>query len=273
MIAAMPSAGSRVTRTLTWAVAGVMLVQSVAGLVWPSLYRDTGWVAKTWFGNDLVTLVIGVPLVIAGMMLAGRGSARGQLLWLSGLAFALYNYGFYLFGASLNAFLPLYVAGFVGSALALGLLAARLDVEKIAASFSPKTPRRSIAGFMAFIGLGLGSAWLAQWAAYIFGGTTPTPGVEAFSVVAAMDLSFVVPFMWLGAILLWRRAGWGYVVASVMAVKGASYMAVLSFNSWKMMSEGSSSAGGELAVWGSIGILCTLVTVTLLRSVKSLDRA
>lgn len=268
VIALNGTAGTRTTRVLSWIVACIMAVQSVSGLAAPRLYRDTGWVASTWFGNDLMTLILGVPLLLAGMILASRGSVRGQLVWLAGLAFGLYNYGFYLFGASLNVFFPLYVAGFVCSMVALVMVLARIDASGIAAAFSPKTPVRAVAGFMAFIGVGLGFAWLGQWAAYVFGGTVPAPGVEPFAVVAAMDMSFVVPFMLLGAILLWRGAAWGYVLAPVMAVKGASYMAVLSFNSGRMMAQGSSSAGGELAVWGGIGIACLIATAVLLACVK-----
>jgi hypothetical protein len=32
------------------------------------------------------------------------------LLWLGAVGYAFYNYAFYLFGAALNAFFPLYVA-------------------------------------------------------------------------------------------------------------------------------------------------------------------
>jgi hypothetical protein len=65
------------------------------------------------------------------------------------------------------------------------------------------------------------------WAAYIFAGR-PTPvEPEAFKVVAALDLSLMVPALITGAVWLWRRAAWGYVVASVASIQGALYLLVL----------------------------------------------
>jgi hypothetical protein len=47
------------------------------------------------------------------------GSTRGMLIWLGLLAYALYNYAFYLFGAAFNALFLVYVAAFATPALAL----------------------------------------------------------------------------------------------------------------------------------------------------------
>ena len=54
-----------------------------------------------------------------GLTWTQRGSVRALLLWLGTLAYAVYNYAYYLFGAALNAFFPLYVAALITAALAL----------------------------------------------------------------------------------------------------------------------------------------------------------
>ena len=41
--------------------------------------------------------------------MARSGSLRGELLWLGATGYVVYNYAFYLFGAALNPFFPLYV--------------------------------------------------------------------------------------------------------------------------------------------------------------------
>ena len=51
--------------------AGLIALQALLGLVFPELYRDEGFVRETWFGNDWVTLLLGVPALLAG----------GILLW------------------------------------------------------------------------------------------------------------------------------------------------------------------------------------------------
>src|SRR4026208_769601 len=94
---------------LTVAAAIAMLAQAALGLALRSQYRDVAWIAATWLGNDGVTLVVALPLLIAGATYSARGSVRGGLLWLGALAYALYNYAYYLFGAALNVFFALYL--------------------------------------------------------------------------------------------------------------------------------------------------------------------
>lgn len=88
----------------------LMAVQSAVGVLLPSVYRDTGWVTAAWYGNDLVTLLLVVPLLAWSLYATRRGSPRAQLLWLAMLGYAVYNYAYYLFGAALNTFFPVYAA-------------------------------------------------------------------------------------------------------------------------------------------------------------------
>ena len=85
-----------------------MLAQSALGLLFRGQYRDVEWIAATWLGNDWVTLVVALPLLSAGIVLTRGGSVRGLLLWLGTLGYAIYNSAYYLFGAALSAFFPLY---------------------------------------------------------------------------------------------------------------------------------------------------------------------
>ena len=123
--------------------ATLMAVQSLLGLVLPGQYRDVEWIRTTWFGNDWVTLVVAVPLLVIALRLASRGSLRGQLLWLGMLGYGAYNYAFYLFGAALNVFFPLYAMLLVLSVAGLILALSRIDVSTLAAGFALRTPVRS----------------------------------------------------------------------------------------------------------------------------------
>lgn len=87
---------------LTRSLAGLMRVQALLGLIFSGQYRDPEPIHSSWFGNDWVTLVLAVPLLLAGFVHAARGAARGLMVWLGMIAYAIYNYAFYLFGAALN---------------------------------------------------------------------------------------------------------------------------------------------------------------------------
>ena len=113
----------------------LMLVQSLLGLLQSDQYRDVEWIKVTWYGNDWITLVAAVPLLSLALLHTGRESVRGRLLVLGMAGYAVYNYAFYLFGAALNVFFPLYVVSFLLAILTLGRLLSHLDVTVVADSF------------------------------------------------------------------------------------------------------------------------------------------
>ena len=209
-----------------------MLTQALMGLAFRAAYRDVEWIRTTWFGNDWVTLVVAAPLLLIGLRRTAVGSLRkGLLLWLGLIGFALYNYAFYLFGAALNAFLPVYVVAVVLAATVLVVALSQIDAIRFAHSVRPTAPVRLLGGSLAFIAVGLASAWIAMWAAYVFAGR-PTPvEPEAFKLVAALDLSLMVPALGIGGVLLWRRRPWGLVISAIASVQSALYLLVLSVNS------------------------------------------
>jgi hypothetical protein len=251
------------------ALAALMFVQSILGLLLPEQYRDAEWIKATWFGNDWVTLTLAVPLLIVAIIAANRGSIRGQLLWLGVLGYAFYNYAYYLFGAALNAFFPIYVGTLVLSVVILIVCLPRIDTALLTESFRARTPVRLIGGYLAFVGIGLGSVWLIMWAAYIFAGK-PTPvEPEAFKVVAAIDISIIVTLLVFGGLLLWRRNAWGYIIAAIASVLSTLYLLVLSVNSFLAIQRGTADAPGEIPVWGTLALLTATAALLLLSNVRS----
>ena len=262
----------RAARLLTVVLLAVMLIQASTGLMFQSAYRDVAWIRVTWFGNDWVTLVVAVPLLFAAVVRAAAGTTRALLLWLGVIGYALCNYAFYLFGAALNAFFPIYVAALVLAALVLIPALSHIDARRVAESFRPTTPVRLIGGSLVFVGLGLASVWIAMWAAYIFAGR-PTPvETEAFKLVAALDLSLMVPALTVGGVLLWRRKPWGYVIAAIAATQGALYLFVLLVNSLVAIQRGIANPPGELPIWGPLTIFTVAMAILMFANVRS-DRS
>lgn len=183
----------------------------------------------------------------------------------------MYNYGFYMFGAALNAFFAVYVAAALLSTVVLVQSLARADLASVAASFRASTPVRAIGGYLAVVGIGLASVWLLMWAAYVFAGR-PTPvEVEAFKIVAAMDLAIMAPALICGGVLLWKRSPWGYVVAPMAGVQASLYLLVLSLNSLIAIERGLVTAPGELPVWALLAFTTLAATSSLLAYAR--DRA
>lgn len=256
------------SRKLGWATAALMALASAVGLLFPEIYRDPDWVMAAWFGNDIVTLAVAVPLLVTGLVRSRRGSRTGELLVYASFAYAVYGYAYYLFGASLNLLLPVYVALVVVPLLGLSVGLGTLDASALAGEFGPRTPKRFAAGYMVFIGVGLGAAWLAQWAAYVFSGVEPSVGVDAFGTIAALDLSLIIPFMVLGGVLLWRGRAWGYVLGAIYTVKGASYTLALTAGSVVGATRGVEGTLEQIPIWGAMSVLGAAAAVTLLRGLR-----
>lgn len=253
-----------VPRSLSVIVAALLAVQALLGLLFPGEYRDLEWIRAAWFGNDWITLVIGAPALLLSVALARRGSTRGVLLWVGLLGYAVYNYAFYMLGASLNVFFPLYVLAFVLAGIGMIQVLTRTEASAIAQGFHPRTPVRLLGSYFLFLATGLTLVWIGQWAAHVFAGR-PTPvEPEAFRLIAALDLSLMVPALGAGGVLLWRRRAWGFVIASIAGVQAALYLVVLAVGSAVAIHRGLADAPGELPIWGTLAATTIAATVALL---------
>jgi hypothetical protein len=207
-------------------IAALLATAASAAGLFTALYRDNTWVSSQLRGNDVVTLILGVPLLLVGMYFARRGSQRGLMVWLGGLWYIFYNYMFYLFGAAFNEFFLVYTAIFALSTLALIFTLIKVDARRIAGMFVDRTPVRLISGYMLFWAVFLGGLWIAQSVAFIFTGQLPQSVIDAggqTNVVFAIDLSIMIPALILGAVWLWKRQPWGFIIAVIMNIKGATY--------------------------------------------------
>jgi hypothetical protein len=244
-------------RRLSILIAALAALASAVGLLWPSLYRDNAFVTTTWNGNDAVTLILAVPLLGLALWLARGGSRRALLLWLGMLDYMLYNYAFYLFAARFNALFLVYVAlvGCSMFALIFGLV--EMDASSLSACFSQRTPRRWIGGYMLFVGIGLTLVYVMQSIVFITKGELPSivlVSEHPTSIVFALDLTILVPWMILGGVWLIQRRPWGYVMDAILTVKGALYTFVLTVNTLLVMRRGLGD-GGELPMWATLTLL------------------
>lgn len=224
----------RISWQLSWLIVAGATAASAGGLLIPGLYRDIAFVRTAWLGNDLITLFVVVPVLAAALIFYQRGVQRALFIWLGLLGYMLYNYAFYLFGARFNEFFLLYVALFIVPVYTLILLLSTLDIESLGRQFSEKTPVRWISAALLFIAIPLSIVELGQTVHFIRTGVLPPTIVETghpTSVVFALDLSLILPAMYLSAWLLWQRRAWGFLLSMFMLIKGFSYMLVLLLSS------------------------------------------
>jgi hypothetical protein len=112
-----------------------------AQLYGQGLYRyDTLLIGSGFRGQDAITLVIGVPLLVISILLYRRGSLRGGLMLTGALAYFLYVYASMAFGAAYNGVFLLYVALLSASLFALVLAFASVDLRSPPSRFRVGCP-------------------------------------------------------------------------------------------------------------------------------------
>jgi hypothetical protein len=246
----------------------LIAIASFAGVFIDGLYRDNTWVTSQLRGADFVRLVVAVPVFAGAMYFTLRGSTRGLLVWLGFLWLAVYDYAFYLFAAAFNELFLVYAAIFGLSVATLIWALPRLDVDAIRQTFSERTPVRLIGGYMLFWVLALGGLWVAQSMAFLFTGDVPQSVIDSAhptAIVFALDLGVLLPAVFLGGLWLWQRKPWGYVLAVMVNVKGATYaLALISMGVF--MERAGIESGGLLFLWVFFTVACVAATVILLLS-------
>lgn len=217
--------------------------------------------------NDLVTLVVGLPLLAISAWLAFRGSLRGRLLLTGTLGFFLYTYISMAFLAAFNPLFLVYTALYSLSLFAFILCMMSFDLQTLPDSFSEKLPRRWIAGLLFFVGGFLTLAWLGRILPPTLGNQMPLLENATTMVIQAMDLGLVLPLVVLGGILLLRRSAWGYLLASVALMKGMTMGIAVSAMGVNMALQGVPDGLGILIPFMGITLLNLIMAVILLRNV------
>jgi len=226
----MKAANFRLPFILSIVVIVFAAIASAGGLIVNSLYQDNEFIKAIWKGNDIVTLFVVIPSMAITLFFTLRKSFKAQLIWMGTLWYMIYNYIFYMYGAAFNKFFLLYVIIFTVSVYALVLAFIGTDKLTHAKNINPKIPVKGISIYMLFFALVIGLLWIFQSLSFVFTNEVPigiTQTDHPTGVVFATDLSFLVSTLIVGAILLWKRNFWGYVISIITLTKSMLYPLVL----------------------------------------------
>ena len=192
---------------LSLVVAFLMTAVSLGGLLFTSDIYLTDELTTMLVPNDVVNLVIGLPILLGSMWLARCGKLVGLLLWPGALLYFVYNYIAYVVGIPVSFITLVY--------LLIVLLSAYLTFDLLM-----KTDRVSVQKQL----IGTVSEKVAGWVLTIFGilftfravgmiaqafiDQTPLPHSELGVLIADLVLSALLIG---GGVLLLRRKSLGYV--------------------------------------------------------------
>ncbi|MFC7139942.1 hypothetical protein ACFQMA_08855 [Halosimplex aquaticum] len=250
-------------------IAILTVLATVVGLFVPGFYRDAPVLLPQVYGQDLLTLIVAVPVFVVSLYYATRGSLRGYITWLGVTSYLLYTYASYAFMTAFNELYLVYTTllwltlfTFVGGMV-------RLDARALKRAFGDG-PVRSYVAFHLLLVVLIGFVWLSEILPAILAGTTPPSITEAglpTSVIYSFDLGVILPAFALTAYLLWRRRPWGYAFTAVLLVKVATLGGAVLAMAWFMVQDGQPVPFPQVIIFGSLTVLSVLLMGRLLLAI------
>lgn len=232
-------------------------------------HYDTVSFAAQAVAQDVVTLLVGIPLLVVALVLSRKGGLRSKLLLAGTLAYFLYTYASFSFGMAYNVLFLGYVALFAMSLFAFILALMKIDISTLPECFSPGLPRRAITIFL-FVGGGfLLIAWLGRIGPSLLTNQPPI-GLESYTtlIIQALDLGLIMPTAFLSGILLWKRHPWGYLLASIVLVKVSALLLAVSAMAGNMVLAGVHVSIVELIMFPTLTLIGIGMMVVLLKHVR-----
>lgn len=181
-------------------------VMSLIGLIFrDSIYTSEEQI-RAFLANDIINLIVEVPILLVSMWLTRGRKLVGLLLWPGALLYVLYNYITYVVGLPFGTITLIYLALVLLSAFLIFDLMRRIDLHLVKERLAGAVWER-ISGWILVL---FGALFLFRAIAIIveaFMNQTALPISEIGLLIADLALSVV----WiLGGILLLKRTPLGY---------------------------------------------------------------
>src|SRR5918912_3231646 len=130
--------------------ATLLAITAVAGLLFGArgLYTPDPATLPPFLGQDGITLVAILPLLLWSMWAARRGSLPGLLLWTAALFYLAYSYGYYVLNPEFNVLYLAYIAIVAMSLYGCLYLLLSADAHALAVRVSARAPVRLAGGFL-----------------------------------------------------------------------------------------------------------------------------
>ena len=251
-------------------IAILMAAASLAGLRYQTIIYPTEELIQTFVPNDVVNLLIGLPVLLGSMWLAWRDKWIGPLLWMGALFFIFYNYTAYVFAMPLNwAFIACNFLMML-SAYTLIALVAMVDGKAIQEKLTGAVHKKFAGGVLA----GLGLLFFFRVIG-VFVNAINTGETLAKTEMAVNIADFLITPAWIvGGILLWRRRELGYVTGLGLLFQGSMlFIALIVFLLLQPLLTLASLAVADVIVISVMGLVCFIPFVLFLRGVMAKTQA
>ncbi len=188
--------------------AALMGLLSLIGLLFPESIYKTEAIIQSNYPNDVINLILGLPILLGSMWLTNRGKLVGLLFWPGALLYVIYNYIAYVVGGPFD---------FPSLAYFVLILISVYSVYDLVRKIDSNAVKRQLAGAV--------SEKLAGWFLLIFGILFILRAISIFvsaqinqtvlppTEIGVSIADIVISILWIyGGILLLRTKSLGYTL-------------------------------------------------------------
>jgi hypothetical protein len=258
---------------LTLLLCGCMLVGSSSGLLFEqALYagNNPAYVVQI-MGTDLGNLAVIVPTLLILAYFLGKNSSRVFVLWFGTLLYVLYLVLYNLATLRFNHLFLLYAVQVGLTLYALFIAIAGLKAEDISGWYKEKPKIMPAVIYLTLLGIFFISAWLAAVVPASIAGKMPKSAADLGLITAVfhgLDLGVFFPSFLIAAWLLYRRQGFGFLLAPAMLMMTVIMSLCLVFLALMTGWKGMGLLVSDLVMFGSAAILSAGFLVQFMRQMK-----
>jgi hypothetical protein len=214
-------------------------------------------------GTALVMLYGAVPVLLASMYLARRGSWRAVFFWFGSMFYLAYNAFLLLFLTPFNSLFLLYVAAQSLAVFAIFMLYSALDRDWLVSQMRPP-PHRAMAIFVWVIVALNAMAWLQEIVPAILS-EDPMAMLDGIGVatnaIFVQDLVFWLPMMALAAWWMWNRRSAGILLTGSWLVYGVLEAIGIAVDQW------FGHRADPASTWASVEIIPFLIGLAVVNAI------
>ena len=261
----------KILRILTILLSLSLAIASIAGAFFPGTYsRDSVSLGAQGVGQDLVDLFVGVPLLLISFYYAAKGSRVFTLIYGGILFYILYSFIIYCFGINFNQFFLLYCLTLSLSLFSFILLFSDLMGQGVEGWFE-KAPVNLVSVYLFVVAFIFYLLWLKSIVPALIHNEVPKD-VSDYNLlvnpVHVIDLVFALPGLIIGAVLIRRKLGLGYMIASFALVFMVLLTLALAAMVLLLVIRGISEDYTVAIVFGVLSVSSVILSVLLFRKMK-----
>ncbi len=257
---------------VTFPIAVLLAIASGGGIFIRDLYHDVPYFAAQAVGQDFVSLIVVLPILVVTAFLASRGSPRARLIWLGGLVYLVYTYVVAAFDVKFNSLFLVYVALLGCSLYALigGLVMA--NMTEIKTSFTEKVPVKAVSIYLTVVAALFYFLWLSEIIPALAAGAIPQSIVAngtPTNAVHVLDMAWILPAFAITAVSLWRKQALGYTLAGALLTYAVLLISAILSMVMFMVWEGYPVAGLQIVIFGTLLMISLGMLIWYINGLKS----